>query len=342
MSRPLEEKIQRAALTDVGLTRSENQDACAIFSTKAQALIAVVADGMGGHAGGATASRIAIETLHDQLTPTREEIDGESLASAITEANDRIYSKSIDEPELRGMGTTIVALLFHPDGRTWVAHVGDSRAYRLRGDTFEPLTQDHSVVAEMIRTGTLSEEEAEVDPRRNEILRSLGVASDVDVDVSSVSIRPEDRFLLCSDGLSGPVESIEISTILGLYDPEDATRTLIAKANEAGGPDNITAIVLHYPDPYGDTDTHEITTSPETTASEFDLIVAEMAQERLEKARRLLILAAVVCLALLASILTLLLSATSDSDMQPIATEPPIDAPTTLAPPHSPTLSPTP
>jgi serine/threonine protein phosphatase PrpC len=309
-------------LTDVGLSRSENQDACALFSTKAQALIAIVADGMGGHAGGATASRIAIETLHERLSPTNEEIDGDELASAIKEANDRIYGRALNEPELRGMGTTVVVLLIRPDGRTWVAHVGDSRAYRLRGGVFEALTQDHSVVAELVRAGALSEEQAEVDPRRNEILRSVGAASSVEVDVSIVSLKPDDRFLLCSDGLTGPVDTQEISNILGQYDPEDATRTLIARANEAGSPDNITAIALHYPDPLADTDTHEVMPQPETTASEFDLIAAENEEARLERARRLLVLVALVGVALLVSVIMLLVYPTSVPYAQPVAAEP--------------------
>ncbi|MEE8167189.1 MAG: Stp1/IreP family PP2C-type Ser/Thr phosphatase, partial [Myxococcota bacterium] len=254
MSRPLGDKIQSFALTDVGLTRSENQDACALFSTKGQSLVAVVADGMGGHAGGATASRIVIETIRDWLLPTRDEVDGETLANAIEDANQRIYAKAQDEPGFRGMGTTVVALLFHPDYWAWVAHVGDSRAYRLRGNSFEQLTHDHSVVADLVRKGQLSEEEAEVDPRRNEILRSVGVAPTVEVDVNAVSVRPGDRFLLCSDGLTGPVQSEDISSILALYDPEDATRTLIAWANEMGSPDNVTAIALHYTDPDSETD----------------------------------------------------------------------------------------
>jgi protein phosphatase len=308
MSRPLADKIQRSALTDVGLTRSQNQDACALFTTKGDALIAVVADGMGGHAGGETASRIAVETIHELLSTSHEEIDGDSMANAIVESNQRIYSKAMNEPALRGMGTTVVALLLHPDGRTWVAHVGDSRAYRLRANAFEPLTQDHSVVAELVKMGAISEAEAEVDPRRNEILRSVGAAPSVKVDVNSVSVLPGDRLLLCSDGLTGPVGTRDISDLLGSYDPGDATRMLIARANEAGSPDNITAIALHYPNPHEVTAAQSLPLRPEATASEIDLIAAELAEERIARARGLLGLAALVGVALLLSLIAIIVT----------------------------------
>ena len=206
------------------------------------------------------------------------------------------------------MGTTLVGLLIHSDGRAWVAHVGDSRAYRMRGGRFEALTQDHSVVAELVRSGMLTEEEAESDPRRNEILRSVGVEETVAADISEVTIQPGDRFLLCSDGLTGPVTANEIASVLGRNEPENAVRTLIARANEAGGPDNITAIALHYPDPDSITDIHAV--FPESTRTVVNDSV-ERAARRLRRTRRLLVWTAVVGVALLVSISLLLWSYSS-------------------------------
>ena len=333
MSRPLSDKIRSSALTDVGLTRAENQDACALFVTRGSALVAIVADGMGGHAGGATASRIAIETLHDRLLPTNEEVNGQILTSAIQEANERIYAKAQDEFEYRGMGTTVVALLLHANGQAWVAHVGDSRAYRLHGDQFEQLTHDHSVVADLVKNGLISSAEAEVDPRRNEILRSVGGAPTVEVDLNTVSVRPGDRFLLCSDGLTGPVSVDDISNILANYEPEDATRTLVAKANEAGSPDNVTAVALQYPDPDSETDIRSTTAVPEAaTASEFDSIAAEQEEQeeqRVDRARRLLLWTAVVGVFLVVTIVVALVSGSLAPDARSVVDEPP---PRTLSP----------
>ncbi|MBW2497686.1 MAG: serine/threonine-protein phosphatase, partial [Deltaproteobacteria bacterium] len=146
-----------------------------------------------------------------------------------------------------GMGTTVVAFLLSPGLEAWVAHVGDSRAYRSRAGQLEPLTSDHSVVAEMLRRGLISAEEAETHPRRNEILRSVGVLPGVDVESASVNVEPGDCILLCSDGLSAVVQDEEIERIVDAEAPEEAGEKLIRLANERGGPDNITVQLVSIP-----------------------------------------------------------------------------------------------
>ena len=316
MSGLLGDRIRGSALSDVGMIRHENQDACALFSTRGNAVVAVVADGMGGHSGGSIASRLAVESILQRLSPVHDEIDERLLGIAIEEANTQIYDRAIEHAELRGMGTTIVALLFHPDGRAWVAHVGDSRAYRLRASMFEPLTRDHSVVAELIRSGDLSVEEARHHSRRNEILRSVGVAAEVQIEINAVSALPGDRFLLCSDGLSGAVDEAGIAQVLAHCRPEDATVKLIAAANEAGGPDNVTAIALDFPDADadGDTDIEHLHPPRRSGTGEIERIEADQTEARLSRARGLLILTVIVTLALVASIVALIINESSARD----------------------------
>jgi protein phosphatase len=208
----------------------------------------VVADGMGGHAGGATASRLAVETI----------LAGESggpepdarLRRAFQSANTRIHQAALDDARLAGMGTTAVALAFER-GRCWVGNVGDSRAYRLRGDVLEAVSQDHSVVAEFVRRGYISAAQARTHPRRNELLRSLGTLAEVEVDVDPVDAAPGDTFMLCSDGLCGVIEDESIEEILRTGSAADAAEALIAAANNRGGPDNITVQVIRIPEARG-------------------------------------------------------------------------------------------
>jgi len=242
------EKIETASCTDVGRQRSNNQDHYGEGAAADGARLLVVADGMGGHAGGATASRMAVETVR-RVVGAAGEASGESLRAALEQANREVHDQARQEAELAGMGTTGVALLFTGDGRGWVANVGDSRAYRLREGELVQITEDHSLVAELQRRGVISEEEALVHPRRNEVLRSLGVEPDVTVDVLELDVRPGDQFLLCSDGLSGVVRDGEIAEVLRREPPEQAVRTLVDFANERGGPDNVTVQIARIPAP---------------------------------------------------------------------------------------------
>ena len=239
----------RATLrTDVGLVRSENQDfgACTTVIEEQQSpsrsRLLIVADGMGGHRGGATASRLATETVKSHFLA----VDGSDMVSALREsllaANARIFNEAQANPELRGMGTTTSVLAVR-EGHGWLAHVGDSRIYRVRGDSIEQLTEDHSLVATMVREGLLTSEEAENHPRRNVLQRSMGVAAEVDVDVRGpLELQEGDTFILCSDGLHGVVKEHELKEI-AKESIESAADEFLKRALERGAPDNVTVIV---------------------------------------------------------------------------------------------------
>ncbi len=225
-----------AALSDIGRVRTHNED-----SVLAQPPLFVVADGLGGHEAGEVASAIAVETLRDHA-PRRA--DSNALARAIRAANSAVIRAAKEGIGRSGMGTTMTAALVD-GGHIVLAHVGDSRAYLLRGSVLEPLTQDHSMVADMIRRGQLSEAEARTHPNRSVITRALGTDSNMVADTYEVHASAGDRMLLCSDGLSGMLQDDRIAEILGAYtDPATVARALIDAANEAGGQDNISVIVV--------------------------------------------------------------------------------------------------
>lgn len=238
-------KITFEAQTDVGLERTDNQDH---FGSSRQENVEffIVCDGMGGHAGGSTASRLGVQAIENTL----EEDEGsvaERMESAIHVANDAIHSLAAERRELRGMGTTVAMLgIDHETQQAHVAHVGDSRVYRLRGNTFERLTRDHTMVQRLVDEGIISDEEAEHHPQSNVISRSLGGHPVVDVEhgPKPLDLESGDIFLLCSDGLCGMVSEPEIAETLAHYPPEEATFRLIEQANDAGGHDNITAQII--------------------------------------------------------------------------------------------------
>jgi protein phosphatase len=234
-------RCESASGTDVGLVREQNEDAFGEASVDAGRLF-VVADGMGGHAGGATASRLAVGTIEQVFAETGGATP-ERLRSAVEAANRCIHEQSRSDRSLAGMGTTAVALAIEA-GRAWVANVGDSRAYRLRRGDFEQLTRDHSVVAELVRRGLLTDAQARVHPRRNEVLRSLGSFPEVEVDLDEVELSPGDVFLLCSDGLSGVVDDAAIAARRAGASPADACQALIEAAIGQGAPDNVTVQVV--------------------------------------------------------------------------------------------------
>jgi protein phosphatase len=239
--------IEIASLTDVGQRRESNQDNFGGKTAASGARLLIVADGMGGHAGGATASRIAVEVVERVFDMSEDDPDG-LLRTALETANRSIHEAAQNDPSLADMGTTGVALLFQSDGTAWVANVGDSRAYRLHQGRLAQITQDHSLVAELVRSGMITKEEAKVHPRRNEVLRSLGVDSEVTVDVDAVDLQPGDQYLLCSDGLCGVVDDEEIAAVLLRERPEEAARQLVSAANQRGGPDNITVQIARIPE----------------------------------------------------------------------------------------------
>ena len=241
--------VVRAALrTDVGLVRSENQDFGTYTTPEEEkdglpgGRLLIVADGMGGHRGGATASRLAAETVKSQYLGAETSDIPRALLESLTRANARIFSEAQANPELRGMGTTTSVLAIR--GRLgWLAHVGDSRIYLVRGDEIRQLTQDHSLVASMVREGLLTPREAETHPRRNVLQRSMGVAEDVEIDVvGPIELHVDDTFILCSDGLHGVVKEDELRQI-AQQSIEDAADELLRRALDRGAPDNVTVIV---------------------------------------------------------------------------------------------------
>jgi serine/threonine protein phosphatase PrpC len=246
---PQRQFVVRAVLrSDVGLVRSENQD-FGMYTTAEEEIeshpggrLLIVADGMGGHRGGATASRLAAETVKAQFLGSETADIPTALRESLTRANARIYSEAQANPELRGMGTTTSVLAVNGD-QGWLAHVGDSRIYRVRDNAIEQLTDDHSLVATMVREGLLTPAEAEMHPRRNVLQRSMGVAEDVEVDVRGpFELRSGDTFILCSDGLHGLVKEPELREI-ARKPIDQAADEFLRKALERGAPDNVTVIV---------------------------------------------------------------------------------------------------
>lgn len=239
----------RAVLrTDVGLVRSENQDFGAYTTPDEEqqshpgGRLLIVADGMGGHRGGATASRLAAETVKAQFLGSETSDIPTALRESLTRANARIFSEAQSNPELRGMGTTTSVLALRGE-QGWLAHVGDSRIYLVRNDEIRQLTEDHSLVATMVREGLLTSAEAETHPRRNVLQRSMGVSEEVEVDVSGpIELQDGDVFILCSDGLHGLVKEAELKEI-ARKPIEAAADEFLRKALERGAPDNVTVIV---------------------------------------------------------------------------------------------------
>jgi serine/threonine protein phosphatase PrpC len=247
--------VKAYGLTHVGRQRQHNEDA---FLVENDARLFLVADGMGGHAAGEIASRIAVDSISEFILHTKED-DGtwphaydehyrrstNRLMAALRMANTRVLEAMRKDARLRGMGTTVVAALADEETLS-VAHVGDSRAYLIRGGQLSRITNDHSWVFEQVQAGMLTEAEAEKHPLRNVITRALGGALQVTPDASEIDARPGDVVLLCSDGLTGMVPEGEILRIVTASenDLEQACRLLIDAANERGGLDNVTAVLV--------------------------------------------------------------------------------------------------
>ncbi|PYQ27451.1 MAG: Stp1/IreP family PP2C-type Ser/Thr phosphatase [Acidobacteria bacterium] len=242
-------------LTHVGRQRQHNEDA---FLVESGAKLFLVADGMGGHAAGEIASRIAVDSISEFILHTKED-DGtwphaydehytrttNRLMAALRMANQRVLEAMKKDARLRGMGTTVVACMAD-DEKMSVAHVGDSRAYLIREGQLSRITNDHSWVFEQVQAGMLTEAEAEKHPLRNVITRALGGALQVTPDASEISAQKGDVFLLCSDGLTGMVPENEILRVVtaNASDLQKACQQLIDAANERGGLDNVTAVLV--------------------------------------------------------------------------------------------------
>ncbi|HWH31253.1 MAG TPA: Stp1/IreP family PP2C-type Ser/Thr phosphatase [Egibacteraceae bacterium] len=236
-------RISAHAATDVGRVREGNEDS--LFAGRA---VFAVADGMGGHQAGEVASEAALRPIAalDGQEFAAPEAAQDALVEAVVDANRSVVSQARSDPSLRGMGTTLTAVLVR-DNHLHIAHVGDSRAYLLRGGRdMTQLTTDHTLVEQLIREGRLARSEAAVHPQRSVITRAIGVDQQVQVDsLPPLQLQPGDQVLLCSDGLTGPVDDHTIAEVLaGTADGDTACRQLIEAANAAGGPDNITVVLL--------------------------------------------------------------------------------------------------
>jgi serine/threonine protein phosphatase PrpC len=251
-------KVSSAGATDTGRIRKNNEDSLLVLEN---AGLFAVADGVGGRKGGEVASSIAVQTLKETIpdllggkdrTPPAGVARDDNQASlalrkAISLSNRLVREAAERTPELAGMGSTVTSLLLTKGGAL-IAHVGDSRAYLLRQGTLQQLTNDHSFVAEQVKAGVITPEQARLSAYRHVITRALGVQADVAPDLREVELKPGDRFLLCSDGLTEMIADKEIADILDDRPPEEAVKRLINAANEAGGVDNITAIVIDVSD----------------------------------------------------------------------------------------------
>ncbi|WP_026585588.1 Stp1/IreP family PP2C-type Ser/Thr phosphatase [Bacillus sp. J33] len=237
-------------MTDRGKVRQHNEDNGGIFINSSGQRLAIVADGMGGHRAGDVASEMTITRLKDfweqaSEIKTPEEAE-EWLMESIEQVNKILFEHSKENAECEGMGTTIVAAIC-TDRFSTIANIGDSRCYILNELGFQQLTEDHSLVNELVRSGQITKEDAEHHPRKNVLLRALGTESTVEMDIKTITFEEEDQLLLCSDGLSNKVTVPEMDDILKSGRTlEEKAQVLIEKANNNGGEDNITLVIVEF------------------------------------------------------------------------------------------------
>ncbi|MBI4192319.1 MAG: Stp1/IreP family PP2C-type Ser/Thr phosphatase [Betaproteobacteria bacterium] len=246
--------LEVVTATDPGMVRSHNEDS---IGTDAEIGLAVLADGMGGYNAGEVASGIAVAMLTTEMRqaleahePHETDGSGEPLAVKLIKensgkANAAIYQTAKSQPQYAGMGTTLVVALFY-DNRMTVGHIGDSRLYRLRGDQFEQITRDHSLLQEQIDSGMISREQARYSQNKNLVTRAVGIDPEVEIEVHTYDVEPGDIYLLCSDGLSDMVMDEDIHATLAMLQANLplAAKQLVQQANDSGGRDNISVILV--------------------------------------------------------------------------------------------------
>jgi PPM family protein phosphatase len=256
---------RHGALSDIGLHRKTNEDTYVV-----QPPLYAVCDGMGGANAGEVASGLAAETLAAEVAR------GTPLHQAAEAANAAVFQRAHDNIEQTGMGTTLTAFVLEGSSARF-AHIGDSRAYLLRDGELRQVSDDHSLVGEMVRDGRLTEDEAAVHPHRSILSRALGTEPKARIDEFVEELLPGDVLLLCSDGLSGPVPAAAIKLALTRSDPQAAAERLILEARKGGGPDNITAVVVHFDEgPHGAQDGDEETTLVRPADPEDDVATGEL------------------------------------------------------------------
>jgi PPM family protein phosphatase len=287
---------RHAGRSHPGRRRRRNEDSFVV----APPLFAV-ADGMGGARAGDIASRLAAATVRE------EGGDRVDVVELIREANRRVFERARDDASASGMGTTMTVALVEGDQVT-IGHVGDSRAYRLRENALEQLTEDHSLVAELVRSGKLSPEEAETHPQRSMITRVLGTDPDVDADTFTVEAQPGDVFLLCSDGLTTMVEENHIVEVVNRHrgDLERAAKQLISDANRSGGEDNVTVVFFEIVEE-GETAQMAAVDAEEDTLTEVDEVPVLETVEQRRLLRAATVVPAVIVIAAIALLVVLYL-----------------------------------
>jgi protein phosphatase len=239
--------LEIASLTDVGCQRESNEDSYGYWEPeddtafKRLGRLAVVADGMGGHEGGQIASKIAVETIQQAYFSSAEADPQQRLLNAFLDAHRRIRRAAIENPDLRGMGTTCTSFALLGT-LLYYAHVGDSHLYLLHGGELRLLTRDHSLVARLLESGIIRPDEAENHPQKHVLTAALGVADEIEPDFPAEPLQLEksDVLLVCSDGLWGQMNDLELKNVLAKQPPKQACRTLVQLAKDRGGPDNIT------------------------------------------------------------------------------------------------------
>ncbi len=247
-------KIESYGMSNVGMKRPRNEDSYLIND---ELNLYMVADGMGGHLGGAFASKLAVTTVEEVIDKLRNDPEvtqikgvntagstpGDHLRHAVREAGRRIHHQALFDEDLHGMGTTVVAALAVKD-KIYLANVGDSRAYLIREGKIQQITEDHSFVSEQVRAGVISAADARSHKLKNIITRSVGYQEDVDIDITPLKPQAGDRILMCSDGLSNLVEDADIEKSVINHDLKESCEELIRKANSRGGDDNITVVLV--------------------------------------------------------------------------------------------------
>lgn len=243
------QRLAMSGMTHPGRVRGENEDS---FVTQPEFGLAVLADGMGGHQAGEVASRMAVDLIANQLAAvpvTATYPDANAIVEAIRKANAAIHEAAETHPAYQGMGSTVVVALFHHD-RLHIGHVGDSRVYLLRNGALTQLTKDHSVVQELVNRGLFTPEEARQSLAKNLVTRALGTEAVIEPEITDATVERGDVFLLCSDGLTDVVSDAQIAEIVSATggDMDTAARRLVDKANEHGGPDNISVVLIRVVD----------------------------------------------------------------------------------------------
>ncbi len=241
--------MKAGAATDIGLVRMMNQDSYYCSRGLKTPYLYIVADGMGGHNGGEVASRIAVDTVESFI---KSGLDNPKyydnrlflVKDAVMEANSVIYNLAMVDEKLRGMGTTLTMAMLEEE-KVYIGHIGDSRMYLMRDGRCQKLTEDHSLVAQLIKNGSISPEEGDCHPQKNIITKALGIDVEVEIELDTKNLKNKDMLLLCTDGLTNMLEPGEILSICSVNkEPQTIAKMLVDEANMKGGRDNVTAIVV--------------------------------------------------------------------------------------------------